>query len=492
EHVKAKMIDRADVSPKNDVMDDVKLKKLAGEFQENLLMTAIRAGQGPMAEFLLDNGVNQNFSTSMMHMKETSGKNPTQRMEWYEYTCRQMAYDRDMFDIVEIIDALNGRLFPGVKPRQREPRLRRPPRSPEPSDATSEDSGDDFSSLTSAEDSDVSGEGQSSVDGEGGSRRMSGGDRRDVTRGSSVDASADTQGSGVKRTKRRMRATSGRSEGTLDGSEGEGGLSGSLRQRLQSEENMDRDSGHHSDDPGAAERDARSTERKKKKKSKGKDEEAEGEKTDAAKGPGSVGSGDAQGDQGDGSKGTARSSEQSADGATVVNDEGYETMSPSPSCIIRNQQTTQPQTVRFQEPSIPVKATKASLVLRKSTDSHMYQKIQSKYNEARPLNWRKIRSVGSYATESRLWHQTVTSLPPTVKGAWTPPELAAAPAAPAATTATMTKTSTKSDQHVVDSLHSYGSSLPATQPSRRSWQGGCLVLVDRSRTHQAKRRGRGK
>nr|KAG5695644.1 hypothetical protein BaRGS_029134 [Batillaria attramentaria] len=338
------------------------------QFQENLLMTAIRAGQGPMAEFLLDNGVNQNFSTSMMHMKETSGKNPTQRMEWYEYTCRQMAYDRDMFDIVEIIDALNGRLFPGVKPRQREPRLRRPPRSPEPSDATSEDSGDDFSSLTSAEDSDVSGEGQSSVDGEGGSRRMSGGDRRDVTRGSSVDASADTQGSGVKRTKRRMRATSGRSEGTLDGSEGEGGLSGSLRQRLQSEENMDRDSGHHSDDPGAAERDARSTERKKKKKSKGKDEEAEGEKTDAAKGPGSVGSGDAQGDQGDGSKGTARSSEQSADGATVVNDEGYETMSPSPSCIIRNQQTTQPQTVRFQQ-KVPqpnyMKMTRSSFGKRK-------------------------------------------------------------------------------------------------------------------------------
>ncbi|ESP04560.1 hypothetical protein LOTGIDRAFT_170654 [Lottia gigantea] len=90
-------------------------------YSENLLMASIRFEQDEMAEFLLDNGVDQNHSKLLIRNPENGVSNTEQ----YTYTCRQMAYDHELFDIVEIIDVMNNQLFPGVKPRRRVPRYRR-------------------------------------------------------------------------------------------------------------------------------------------------------------------------------------------------------------------------------------------------------------------------------------------------------------------------------------------------------------------------------
>ncbi|PVD24955.1 hypothetical protein C0Q70_15451 [Pomacea canaliculata] len=122
-------------------------------FKENLLMTAIRADQVHMAEFLLDNGVDHNFSTILLNMKDTRGASPSHTLECYKYSCRQMAYDKGLLEIVEIIDILNGRLFPGVTPRSRFPRYQRPPKSSSSGDDDSDDDSDGELSSTSADQS---------------------------------------------------------------------------------------------------------------------------------------------------------------------------------------------------------------------------------------------------------------------------------------------------------------------------------------------------
>ncbi|KAK6177400.1 hypothetical protein SNE40_015508 [Patella caerulea] len=90
-------------------------------YNENLIMTAIRNDQEEMAEFLLDNGADRNHTLLLIGNPDAG----LASMEKYEYTCRQMAYDHGMYNIVEIIDVMNNDLFPGVKPRHRTPRYRR-------------------------------------------------------------------------------------------------------------------------------------------------------------------------------------------------------------------------------------------------------------------------------------------------------------------------------------------------------------------------------
>ncbi|XP_050413417.1 uncharacterized protein LOC126827889 [Patella vulgata] len=90
-------------------------------YNENLIMTAIRNDQEEMAEFLLDNGADPNYTLLLIGNPEAG----LASIEKYEYTCRQMAYDHGMYNIVEIIDVMNNDLFPGVKPRHRTPRYRR-------------------------------------------------------------------------------------------------------------------------------------------------------------------------------------------------------------------------------------------------------------------------------------------------------------------------------------------------------------------------------
>ena len=45
-------------------------------------------------------------------------------------------------DIVDIIDVMDGKLFPGIKPKERIPRLRRPPPSPTVTSQTESDEED--------------------------------------------------------------------------------------------------------------------------------------------------------------------------------------------------------------------------------------------------------------------------------------------------------------------------------------------------------------
>lgn len=47
--------------------------------------------------------------------------------------------------------------------------------------------------------------------------------------------------------------------------------------------------------------------------------------------------------------------------------------------------------------------------LKRATENHLHNQLTAKYNEARPLRWRKVKSAGSYIVESPLWHQTLPS-----------------------------------------------------------------------------------
>ncbi|XP_046568105.1 uncharacterized protein LOC124276520 [Haliotis rubra] len=113
-------------------------------YHENLLVAAIKSKQEEMAEFLIDNGVDYNYKTAMINVKDER----TKAMEWYNCSCRQLAFDQGMHDVVELIDYLNGDLFSFIKPKQRIIRYRRPkPPTPEPS--TGGESENDASSEAS-------------------------------------------------------------------------------------------------------------------------------------------------------------------------------------------------------------------------------------------------------------------------------------------------------------------------------------------------------
>lgn len=89
-------------------------------FGENLLMVAIRAQQPEMGEFLVDNGVAWDYERKLVELDE-NGSISVQKL-----TARQMAFDANMEDLVEILDHKTGNLFPFIKPKPRAPRLRQP------------------------------------------------------------------------------------------------------------------------------------------------------------------------------------------------------------------------------------------------------------------------------------------------------------------------------------------------------------------------------
>ncbi|KAH9505019.1 hypothetical protein Btru_061438 [Bulinus truncatus] len=127
-------------------------------------MIAIRSDQEEMAEFLLDNGVDHAYMTSVVNLKDTpNGK----IFERYDVTCRQLAYDHDMLGVVEIIDGLLGNLFPFIRPNPRNPRFRRP-NPPTPTDSSGRSSSDDDADVSSVgaeeeEGSDENGDGDTTT-----------------------------------------------------------------------------------------------------------------------------------------------------------------------------------------------------------------------------------------------------------------------------------------------------------------------------------------
>ena len=47
-------------------------------------------------------------------------------VDCYEVTCRQMAYDAEMWDLVDLIDDYNGEAWTYGKKKDRQPRLKKP------------------------------------------------------------------------------------------------------------------------------------------------------------------------------------------------------------------------------------------------------------------------------------------------------------------------------------------------------------------------------
>lgn len=93
-------------------------------YKENLLMAAIRSGQTEMAEFLIDAGIDYNFKTKFFNLKEKDKKG--KRIDCYEKSCRDLAFDLENDHIVEVIDVKNKNVFPFVPVTPRTIWRRRP------------------------------------------------------------------------------------------------------------------------------------------------------------------------------------------------------------------------------------------------------------------------------------------------------------------------------------------------------------------------------
>lgn len=70
-------------------------------FSENLLMVAIRAHKESMAEFLITKGINVSHE---IELKEFTEEAP---INYYKYSCRDMAFDYGLYNIINLIDIFN-------------------------------------------------------------------------------------------------------------------------------------------------------------------------------------------------------------------------------------------------------------------------------------------------------------------------------------------------------------------------------------------------
>ncbi|XP_062578101.1 uncharacterized protein LOC134239992 [Saccostrea cucullata] len=122
-------------------------------YRENLLMVAMRAQQIEMVEFLIDNGIDYNYETTLWDLKdrEKTGK----RFFQYKLSCRQMAYELDLLNVVEMIDVKNNQIHKYYKVTHRLPRMRRPPAPTPPCLMYSDEDEEDEAELLAGGDSDL-------------------------------------------------------------------------------------------------------------------------------------------------------------------------------------------------------------------------------------------------------------------------------------------------------------------------------------------------
>ncbi|XP_061195411.1 uncharacterized protein LOC133203656 [Saccostrea echinata] len=122
-------------------------------YRENLLMVAMRAQQMEMVEFLIDNGIDYNYETTLLDLKdrEKTGK----RLFQYKLSCRQMAYELDLLNVVEMIDVKNNQIHKYYKITPRVPRMRRPPAPTPPCLMYSDEEDEDEAELLAGGDSDL-------------------------------------------------------------------------------------------------------------------------------------------------------------------------------------------------------------------------------------------------------------------------------------------------------------------------------------------------
>jgi hypothetical protein len=64
-------------------------------------MSAIRAGKESMAEFLISKGIDVSYEVEFMEFK-TEGP-----VNYYKYSCRDMAFDKGFYNIINLIDIFN-------------------------------------------------------------------------------------------------------------------------------------------------------------------------------------------------------------------------------------------------------------------------------------------------------------------------------------------------------------------------------------------------
>ncbi|KAH3893375.1 uncharacterized protein LOC127859949 [Dreissena polymorpha] len=89
-------------------------------YGENLLMVAIRSRQVEVGRFLVDNGVDR------FYMHKLVDVNPNDGISMHTVDARQMAYDTELQEIVEYLDYKSNCLFPFIKPKINDFRLRQP------------------------------------------------------------------------------------------------------------------------------------------------------------------------------------------------------------------------------------------------------------------------------------------------------------------------------------------------------------------------------
>ncbi|XP_064638846.1 uncharacterized protein LOC135494626 isoform X2 [Lineus longissimus] len=77
-------------------------------FSENLLMTAVRWKREEMAMYLIDNGVNVLFETTRLQKYEDPNDPKKVVLRVYTVSCRQIAYDNNLQDVVDAIDLESG------------------------------------------------------------------------------------------------------------------------------------------------------------------------------------------------------------------------------------------------------------------------------------------------------------------------------------------------------------------------------------------------
>lgn len=79
-------------------------------FGESLLTVAVRAGQEEMALFLMDNGADWRFKTRLVEKADNGD------VKVYDKTIRQLAYEQDLMNIVELLDFKTNNIFPFISP----------------------------------------------------------------------------------------------------------------------------------------------------------------------------------------------------------------------------------------------------------------------------------------------------------------------------------------------------------------------------------------
>ncbi|CAF1024756.1 unnamed protein product [Rotaria sordida] len=82
------------------------------QYMESLLMAAIRAKRYKMAEYLIDQlGINVNHTTNLLEFR------PQTRIPVREQTisCRDLAYNKGMMDLVDLIDIVSDEVKPNIK-----------------------------------------------------------------------------------------------------------------------------------------------------------------------------------------------------------------------------------------------------------------------------------------------------------------------------------------------------------------------------------------